>query len=40
LTGQKLDGVRFNNSSKGNIQFSASPNENQVVACVVEISKN
>jgi len=40
LTGQRLDGVKFNNSSKGNIQFAASPNENQVVACLVEISKN
>jgi len=40
LTGQRLDGVRFNSSSKGNIQFTATPNENQVVACLVEIDKN
>ena len=40
LTGQRLDGVRFNSSTKGNIQISATSNENQVVACLVEIDKN
>jgi hypothetical protein len=40
LSGQLIKNVRYQNSGKGTMQFSVSGNENDVVACVIEIDKN
>lgn len=40
LSGQLIKNVRYQNSGKGTMQFSVSGNENDVVACIVEIDKN
>lgn len=39
LSSQLIKNVRFQNSSKGNMQFSVSGDDNQVVASIVEIDK-
>jgi hypothetical protein len=40
LSGQLIKNVRYQNSSKGTMQFSVSGTDSDVVACVVEIDKN
>jgi hypothetical protein len=40
LSAQLIKNVRFQSSGKGNIQFNASGDANEVVACIVEIDKN
>ncbi len=40
LSGQLIKNVRYQNSGKGTMQFSVSGNDNNVVACIVEIDKN
>ena len=39
LVGKQIQGVHFQQSAKGNIQFKADGNTNGVVACIVEIDK-
>lgn len=40
LNNDIIRNVRFQSSSKGNIQFSAQGDNNKVVACIVEVTKN
>lgn len=40
LSNDMIRNVRFQSSSKGNIQFNAQGDDNKVVACIVEITKN
>ncbi len=40
LGSQLIKGVRYQNSGKGNMAFSTTGTENDVVACIVEIDKN
>lgn len=40
LGSELIKGVRYQSSGKGNMQFSTSGADNDVVACIVEIDKN
>ncbi|GAC1448759.1 MAG: hypothetical protein NVSMB7_10480 [Chitinophagaceae bacterium] len=40
LGSQLIKGVHYQSNGKGNMQFSTTANDNDVVACIVEIEKN